>query len=190
MFVPGFDLEQLGHQMRADADGGAVVQLAGIGLGVCHQFLDRLHLQRRAGDQHALVDHRGGDRRERFLRIVVELVEQRLAAEGPDRAHQQRVAVGRGVRDQLGPDGAAGAALVLDDDGLPEARLQPLRNQPGGGVGCAARGKRHHELDRPLGIALRLDGVRRAGAQRDRQHRQDSKSALRSPAGSRVSLYA
>ena len=42
-------------------------------------------------------------------------------------ADAQRVAVGRGVRHAADADGAAGAADVLDDDGLAKRRLHPLR---------------------------------------------------------------
>ena len=176
---PGFDLEQFRHQMRTDADGVAVVQLARIGLGVPDQLQDRFHRQGRPGDQHQLVDRDRRDRGKGFVWIIVELVEERLAAEGADRSHQQRVAVGRRTRDLLRSDGAAGAALVLDDDGLPESKLQPLRNQPRRGVGRSARREWHHELDGPIRIALRENEAGRAGDHRGRGDGRKDRSDAR-----------
>ena len=44
---------------------------------------------------------------------------------------QQRVAVGLGLRDRVRPDRPAGPAHVLDDDRLPQALAQALREEAG-----------------------------------------------------------
>ncbi len=137
------------------------MNLPGRRLRLRHHLLHRLHRPRRPDHQHALVDHQRCDRHERLHRIVVELVELRHGAERAGGRHHQRVAVGRRHRDLLGRDRAAGAAEILDHDGLPERRLHALGNQPRGGVGRAAGREADHELDRLVGIGLR---VRRSAA--------------------------
>ena len=57
-----------------------------------------------------------GDRREVPDRIVRQLlVQRRVDGVRADGAHQQRVAVRRGLRNHVGADGAAGTAAVVDD---------------------------------------------------------------------------
>jgi hypothetical protein len=72
---------------------------------------------------HDQVRGRGddADRVEVLARIVAEVLDE--AGRRPNRRaghHQQRVAVGRGLRDRAGRDRAAGAAAVVDDDLLAE----------------------------------------------------------------------
>ena len=55
----------------------------------------------------------------RLQRVVGQLVKRRIDRMR-DRDDQQRVAVGRCLRHQLGADDAAGAGLVLDDELLAE----------------------------------------------------------------------
>ena len=58
-------------------------------------------------------------------------------------AEQQRVAVGRGLRDRLRADVAARARPVLDDHRLAEARAERLGHHARAVVGDAARRERH-----------------------------------------------
>src|SRR5205823_12744997 len=51
-----------------------------------------------------------------------------------DGAHDERVAIRRALRDEVGADVAAGAGLVLDHHGLAERLLQLRRNQARGEV--------------------------------------------------------
>ncbi len=71
-------------------------------------------------------------------------------------ADAQRVAVGRGVRHAADADGAAGAADILDDDGLAEGCLHPLGQEARDGVGRAAGRVGHDDGDDVRRIALRL----------------------------------
>ena len=71
-------------------------------------------------------------------------------------ADAHRVAVGRGMRDAADADGAAGAADVLDDNGLAERCLHPLRQEARDGVGRPAGRIGHDDGDDVRRIALRL----------------------------------
>src|SRR5262245_33594518 len=85
-----------------------------------------------------------------------------MGAEGAERPHHQRVAVGRGAGYLLGADAAAGAALIFDHHGLTKAQLQPLRDQPCSGVGRSARRERHDELDGLEWVGLSMGEAGRA----------------------------
>ena len=84
---------------------------------------------------HRVEGRRGGERRHGDLE---------------HRREQQRVAVGRRLEDALRRDDAGGAGRVLDDEGLFQRLLQPLRHQPRQHVGDAAGCERHHHGHRPL----------------------------------------
>ncbi len=69
------------------------------------------------------------------------------------RRHQQRVAVGLGLRDRVGADAAGRARAVLDNERLPEGRLQMRLHQPRDQVGPTAGRERNDDPDRPcLGL--------------------------------------
>ena len=80
----------------------------------------------------------------------------RIADEHVFGAVQQRVAVGRSLRHQIGREIAAGAGLVLDHDGLAETNRQPLTVKPRDDVDRAARRIADDQPDRPVGVGLRL----------------------------------
>jgi hypothetical protein len=83
---------------------------------------------------------------------------------------EQRVAVGRRLGDHLRGDDRVGAGPVLDDDRLAEIFAQPLPDHAGENVGRPAGRERHHDADRPLGIARRRIGGLRAGRRDAGQH--------------------
>ena len=74
--------------------------------------------------------------------------------EGPERGHQQRVAVGRRARHATGADGAGGAGLVLDEEALAGLLGELLGHLAGDHVHRATRGVGHHDLDRLGGPGL------------------------------------
>ena len=69
--------------------------------------------------------------------------------------HQQRVAVGLGLRNRPGSDGAARANAVVDDDGLAKLLADVLSDQPRQNVGDPPGAGRHDHLDRARRIILR-----------------------------------
>ena len=95
--------------------------------------LRRVHHQhvRHAGDER--------DRHEVLDRVVRHLrIERRVDRLRADRSHQQRVAVGRRLGDEVGAEVAAGAGLVLDDEGLAEGLAELGRERARQDVGRAA----------------------------------------------------
>ena len=144
---------EVGHRSGA---GRAVGELARIGLVVVDELLDRVHRDARVDDdgERRHRDHR--DRLEILHRIVERLDHSdRIEDQRTGAAEQDRVAVGRSMRDGHRADRAAGAALVLDIDGAAERRLDVLGPQPRHRIIDAARRKGNDELDGAVGI-LRL----------------------------------
>ncbi|CPP17394.1 Uncharacterised protein [Bordetella pertussis] len=138
-------LEQFGRQVRRGAGARAGVERLGrVGLEIGQQFADAFGRHRRIDHQH--VHHGGdlGDRRE-VLDVVVArvLVQARIDGVRVDRAHVERVAVGRRVGARLGADIAAGAGPVLDHHGLAPHLAEIVGNQAREEIRAAARRERH-----------------------------------------------
>ncbi|MCE2949313.1 MAG: hypothetical protein LXA50_19885 [Betaproteobacteria bacterium] len=77
--------------------------------------------------------------------------------------HLQGVAVAAGARHDLGRDGAAGAAAVVDHELLSEFVAQPLADDAREQVGGAARCERHQEAHRLLRVAAGTLALRECG---------------------------
>ena len=104
------------------------------------------------------------------LEVIQQVVRQPLIGRAGDDvravlADADRVAVGCRARDAADRDGAAGARGVLDDDGLPERRSHPLRQDARNGIGRSSGRIGHDDGDR-LGWIGRLC---RTDTGRDRQ---------------------
>jgi hypothetical protein len=120
-------------------------------------------------DLVALRHHADG--REVFHRVVVDLAQVRRHGHVGDKAQRQRVAVGLGVRHQLGAQVAAGAGLVVDIDLLAQRDGKALRHQPAQRVVAAAGRVGDDEAYRFVGVVLRR-GVRRVGCQCDKARQE------------------
>jgi hypothetical protein len=139
------------------APDDAKFSLPGFRFCVGDQFLHRIGRDRRIDGEH--VRHTGDQHHrlevfhviERHLRIQARV--DRVRADG---AHQQRIAVGRTFRDQLGTDVATGARSVVDDERLPERFRQLLRDRARQDVGRAARRERDDDPHRLRRIRRRL----------------------------------
>ena len=70
----------------------------------------------------------------------------------PQRADQQRVAIGRRGGDRLEGHGAAAARPVLHHELLADLGRELRGDQPRVQVGIAAGGERHHDPDRPVRV--------------------------------------
>ncbi len=157
---------------RAGAERG-VVQLAGVGLRVGDEVLQVVDGDLLGDDDDLRSESAHGDARE-ILGCPVQVLDHRRIG-GVERRilHQQRVAVGLGLRDQRGCDVAVTAALVVDDYLLAELLGEMFGEQAGHDVGAAARRRGDHQRDRPVGVGpLRQrgpagdDGARCGRAQR------------------------
>ncbi len=71
------------------------------------------------------------------------------------------MAVGLTLGHIVGADGTVGARLVLDDDALPEARLEFVGEEPRDHVGRSPGRERDDDPDDARGVVLR--DCRRAG---------------------------
>jgi len=89
----------------------------------------------------------------------------RAERERADGREGERVTVGRRLGDGIDPGRRARAGLVLDDDRLPERRVQALAEQPRDRVARAARGVGHDDADRLDGPVVA--GEYRAGRGRE-----------------------
>ena len=161
----GGELEQLHAEMQRAADAaGAILDVAGLGFGERDEFLDRLGRQIRIDRERVRARCEQRDRRKRLQRVVGQLVERRIdrMRDGDD---QQRVAVGRRLRHQLGADDAAGAGLVLDDELLAEPLAELRADDARQDVVEPARRERHDHPHRPVRIVV-LRGGRREQRQR------------------------
>ena len=170
---PGHHLEHLGGDVVGVAGAGrGVIDLARVGLGVGDELGNRLGRKRRR-DEHARgARARGRDRHDVADEVEVQLVVERRIDGVAGVDQQQRVAIGRRRDDRLGAEIAAGAALVLDDEGLAEPLGQPLPDQAAGDVGGAARRERHHDAHRPGRIVERHGGARQRGQRQWRRWRK------------------
>src|SRR6516165_1133469 len=106
-------------------------------------------------EQKVWKPHQQGDRLEVAGDVEIELgVEEGIDGDRTDRAHQQRVAVGRRLRHKAGADAASGAGFILDYEWNPEFRLQVLLQDAREQVRRSARRERHHDGDRSLRPSL------------------------------------
>jgi hypothetical protein len=164
---PGDRVEQLGRDVHRGArPRRSVAHRSAFGLS--EQVSEARDFRLRADHEergHHADEHDGG---ERLDRIVTELRAQRGAQHVRAEARlQQRLAVGRGFRHQLGADDATRAAAVFDDDLGVETRRQFVRDGAG------------HEIDRPAGREWHHepDLISRNGRQRRCEQERRSKQA-------------
>jgi hypothetical protein len=151
------DCKQLGRDMGARADtGGRIGDFARVLPGQRNQVRDTAHRQRRMNQDNLLIRSDQPDRCEIPHRIVTGIgVERGGDAEHTGMADHQGIAVARSLGDRPCPDGAAGAAAVLDHELLAERPAHVLGNQARQDVIGAPRRKRHHDGDRTRRIDLR-----------------------------------
>ncbi|MNM85257.1 hypothetical protein D3C81_973670 [compost metagenome] len=173
-------LQHLRSELQRVAEPhGRVVQLAARRLGIGREVPDigRRHL--RIGDHHQRHLDTDGDDLE-VLRVVAGLLVQHgiehHARAGP---HQHGVTVRLGARHALRADHGVGAGAVLHHHGLLQVARHAFGQRPPELVRGAARGVRHHQLDRPLGPGREggrcvADGQRKA----ERPRRQVGECAM------------
>jgi len=161
---------------------GRIVDLAGTSFRCCHQFLHRLDLERRTGDEHERKHADHGDRRQVDQRVVGHLfLEEGHADQSPVGREQERVAITGRLGDQIVCDHARGPWLVVDDHRLAPQIAQVLGQNPGGDVDGAARGilqDQAHRTFRKSGCRLSLGETGKRG-QHDQQTSADKGARAR-----------
>ena len=163
-FEPGTQLERLHQQVVVSAVAGrAIVRLRPRSLGPVEKLGEILRRHRGMHRQREDVLRHHRDRREARQDVEVDLEEKRQRERRVD-ADGDRVAVGRRLRDRVEPDRAAGAAAVLDDEGLVPLRLQARRKGAREQIG--GRGRRLAEDDAHGAVGQSL----RERAERARKH--------------------
>src|SRR5215468_9421536 len=154
----GLAVEQVAGEARRD-DPGAVVELAGTGFGARDQLFDGLRPILGANVQQRRVLGRERDRGEVLERIIGQAAGGDGIEHHGDIHHgEQGVAVGRHFGDARGRDRGVGAGLVLDHYRLAPHLAHALAEHAGEDVGRPARGKRHDDAHRPIGIAPAIRG--------------------------------
>ena len=113
-----------GHVIVRAGTGRAEIERARFGARQRQQLGEIFRRHGRVHYQHQIAVDQRRDGNEIAHQAIGLLVVQRFVDGLRARHHQQRVAVGRGVGDQGGADGGAGARPVLDDESL----VQRLRN--------------------------------------------------------------
>ena len=167
-------MKQVAHELGGDGTG-AVVELAGRGLGARDQFGRVLRAVRGEHRQHRDGLRRQGDRREVVQRVVGQaLVEVLVHHQRRVDCHEQGVAIGRRFGGRLRADDGVGARPVLDHDRLAPVLAHLLADHPRHDVRRTAGGKRHDDPHRAVrkvtgvGVGSFLCG-RRAGGKGARQ---------------------
>ena len=135
------------------------------GFGERDELLHRLDRYRRMNDEDVRRVHRARHGREILQRIERQIaIERRIDRERGDRAHEDRVAVGRRFRGELRRDIARGAGTVVDDHLLAEPFAQLRRQRARRRVRAAARRETDQHADR-FGRDIRLPRRCTSGAE-------------------------
>ena len=95
-----------------------------------------------------------GDRLKIPHDIVLQRIDRTVDDVGTPITVHQRMPVGRRTRDPAGSNAAGCAAYILDDDGLAKRHAHLFSQDTTDGVARPAGGERHHNGDRPRGVAL------------------------------------
>jgi DNA-binding transcriptional LysR family regulator len=136
--------------------GDAEVHLARLRLRGGDEVGERLVRRLRRHDEDEGRARDEADRRQVLHRVVRQLrVERRIDREVARLAEDDRVAVGRRLGRLVDAEVAAGAGLVVDDEGPAGLGRDALRHLAGDDVGAAAGRERHEHADRLGGVGLR-----------------------------------
>src|SRR5439155_20345076 len=123
------------------------VELARIAARVLEEFADARDGGLGGDHQNVRAAAHERDRREVLLRVERQRPVQRHVDRVGRRRDEQRVAVGRALRDEIGADIAAGAGLVLDDDRLSQGFRKTRAQSARGEIRDSARRKSDDEPD-------------------------------------------
>ena len=153
---PGRKHEEFRHHMgRGTRPRRAVVQCSRIRLGVRNEFLDGFRGHARMDDQQVRLFGQQRDGLQVRCRAVGQFPVHAVCCVDPDRAGNERIAVGHGARDFGRAYVAACTGLVLHHHRLAVQIAEPPRGNPPEDIGRPAWRERHHQLDGTRREALR-----------------------------------
>jgi hypothetical protein len=104
--------------------------------------------------QHEGIGRNHGDRHQVFDGIVGQLFEHGRADGERGIAEEQRVAIRRRLRHDIGGDIATCTGAIVDDGLLAQRGTEPLRGDAGDQVTATAGGKRQDNPDLPSRVLL------------------------------------
>ena len=158
-----------GHVRGAAVAARAVVDLAGMGLGIGNERGQVLDRQRGVDHQHVGHARHPGNGREALDRVVGQLgVQAGRDGQRAHMAHQQRIAVARGLGHAVGANAAARARDVLGNDRLAPGGGQLMAYRAAQNVGRAAG----RERDDQAYCLVRVSGLGEGRAQPQRSAAQ------------------
>ena len=146
---------------------GGVAQLycSGLAAGERDEFLHGFRRQFRLDHERVRRCRKLADCDEILVRIVGQLVVKPVIHRIGVGGEQDGVAIRLGMGGVFHADIAAGAAAIVDDEGLAGRLLERRRHHAGNDIGRAAGRIGDHEFDR----AVRISGIGRAHAQKCRR---------------------
>ena len=138
------------------AAGRADVELARVLLGIGKQFRNRAGWDARVQRQRVEAGADASDRRKILARVEAGVgIDARADRRGPGRGGEERVAVGRALRDRPAAGEAAGARTVVDDDRLAKSLAHLVGNDARHDPRAAAGREWHDQGDGAVRIGLR-----------------------------------
>ena len=157
--------EQFTRQMARRAGAGrGEKQFKAVRARRLDQFTDRFDRQRGCDHHQARPAAQRCDRGKIAQAVVGQLRVERRVDRKARRNHQQRVAIGIGVRGKFAADDAVGAAAVVDDQGLSPRLVQMRADQSCLHVARTTGAEGHDQADR-FGRVILCQRI-----ERDRRH--------------------
>jgi hypothetical protein len=157
----GLLLEQLHREMlRAAVPRRGVIELPRMLPGEVEKLAQGLRRQLRIDEQREPAGRDQRDRHEALHRIERELPAERRVGAERGRREEQRVAVRRALRDELGADVAGRAGTVVGDDADLPALAEPSAQGPRQDIRAGPGRVRHDDLDGAARVDARLLGCR------------------------------
>ena len=142
-----------GQMLRGAHANRAVIELLGVFLRIIDQLEERFGRKFRVDNDDIGKRGEQTDRCKVLLWIVTEFLEQSfVCSQRPGSTHHQRITVRRGVRGGCRTGVASRAGAIFDHEVLAERCCHPAKQDARDDVAGAAGGKRHIDLNRPVGI--------------------------------------
>ena len=149
-------LQELGAEVQRRADAGRTIrELPGIGFGISDHLREGLERRIVADSKHVEAGDRGDDWLEILLRIEWQRAVEARHVGDTAVCKEERVAIGRRLRDCVHANDAPRATAVVDHDRLAEADLQRRREHARDGTDRSAGSEGNDETNGFVRVVLR-----------------------------------